>query len=182
MKRPFEEILDITSANLNRIVENSNRNFEFLQSFMVWLLGFTIGALSLVLSNFNVLVSMFNYMTIKTLIVLMSLSIIAGILNRLFMFLYQVDQNSNLFFLEQALSTKKVMAVEPDDLSEVQEVQTLLTRLNDDYGINISFNYVHYQNSTDIEQQRVIKELKAVYLNQGQWAKKDFELGGQYVK
>jgi hypothetical protein len=118
MKRPFDTILELFRNNIARSTELANRNFEFLHQFTIWLLGFSIGAMYLIGSNFLNLKSVLSYGTIKAILIILAISVIAGILHRIFLFLYQVLYNTNVFYAEGAFSNETIMSQNPKDVSQ----------------------------------------------------------------
>lgn len=51
MKRPFEFVRETFFENLDKIRENQRYNFNNSEKFMIWIVGFSIGGLSIIVTN-----------------------------------------------------------------------------------------------------------------------------------
>lgn len=80
MERPFENITKTFFDSLERTRENQKYNFSNSEKFMIWIVGFAIGGLSIIVSNTTTLNQSFSHCTIKTILCLLSISIIFGII------------------------------------------------------------------------------------------------------
>lgn len=181
MKRPFEAVLEIFRNNLSQAVDIDKSNHEFLHQFTTWLLSFSVGALYLIASNFTNLKSYLSYWTIKSIIIALTISIITGILHRIFLYLYQGIYNTNVFYAESALSNNMMMAVNPVDVSHENNIENLVELLKRDYGVDDSAIIGLYNNANDSRKEEILAFLRRKYQGTGDWAKKDYEIAFGHV-
>lgn len=182
MKRPFDTIIDLYRDNLDQAVENDKHNHEFLHSFTIWIIGFSIGSLYLIMSNIMGIKDIIPYVFLKSLIVLLCISIIGGILHRIFLFFYQNEYNSNLFYVRGALSDIDIMQDNPIDVSNEADIKTLIDLLRDDFDQDESIVYKLYDEADDAGKEFLINALRKKYQKIGDWAVKDYKIAKDHVK
>jgi hypothetical protein len=91
MKRPYEFVIENFFENLDKVKENQRYNFNSSERFMIWIVGFSIGGLSIIVTNITQFSQSFNHSIIQVILVLLSISIISGILYRWFFYLFQIQ-------------------------------------------------------------------------------------------
>ena len=182
MKRPFDIVRQMFLKNLARTRENSKFNFEQSDKFMVWIVGFSIGGLSLIATNLTQFSEAFNHNTIKAILILLAISIITGIVYRWFFFLYQVQYQTTEFYFEGAFSEEEFMEIEPNDLSNETDIKEVVRRLKDDYGEDLSYILEIYEAVDKERQNFLLEDLKKHYNKVGLWAKKEYEFAMDYAK
>jgi hypothetical protein len=181
MKRPFETVLELFRNNLSRGIEIDKRNQDFLHQFTIWLLGFSMGALYLIASNFLNVKSIFSYWTVKSIIIILTTSVIAGISHRIFLYLFQVLYNSNVFYAEGAFSQEVIMEPNPIDVSNEMNVETLINLLKNDFDEDESQVLKLYSEANEDDKVFLIKLLQKKYTDIGEWAKRDYEIAFNHV-
>lgn len=174
MKAPFDDIIDLYSSNLSRAVEYDKQNIEFLQNFIIWLIGFSIGALYLLASNFLGFKEILSYGILKSILIMLSLSITFGIFSRVTLFFYLSAYNGNLFYIEGALSNKEMMTNEPQDVSREDRAEVLIDLLKFDFGIDESPVLPAYLAASPEDKLLIIEALKKRYTDMGIYAVKSY--------
>lgn len=180
MERPFRAVITAARENLDKSEENDKSNQEFLDSFSLWLIGLAVAGLSLVIINTDKIVPLCGERSTKIMLVLFIISIISGILHRYFLFLFRKEYNENLFFLRGALSNKKVMTVDPEDVTDIQELDKIILYLEEDFGLDYN-DYLKVE-LPEANKLLLLEDLKQKYVNFGVWAKRDYQLGLEYLK
>jgi hypothetical protein len=182
MKRPFEFVMDTFFEGLDNLKENQRLNFNNSEKFMIWVVGFSIGGLSIIVTNLAQFSNSFDHCTIKTILILLSTSIISGILYRWFFYIYQTLYQNIEFYLQGAFSRQQIMEVNPDDISNENDINEVIRRLKVDYDDDVSHILDEYATLTEEGKLIVLNDLKARYENIAQGAKREFENAMDYAK
>jgi hypothetical protein len=149
---------------------------------MVWIVGFSIGGLTIILTNLTSFSQMFSHGILKLVLVLLSASIISGIVYRWAFYLYQVQYQNIEFYLQSAFSDKEIMETDPDDLSKETDIKEIVWRLKVDFGEDLSHVLEIYEKIDANHKLLLIEDLKRHYRRTGEWAKKDYEGAIKYAK
>ncbi len=182
MKRPFEFVMDTFFEGLANQKENQRLNFNNSEKFMVWIVGFSIGGLSITVTNLAQFSSSFDHFTIKTILILLSTSIISGILYRWFFYIYQTEYQKIEFYLQGVFSRQQIMEVNPDDISNENDIKEVIRRLKVDYDDDVSHVLDEYAKLNEDGKRIVLNDLKARYKIIALGAKKEFEIAMNYAK
>jgi hypothetical protein len=182
MKRPFDTVRQMFLKNLSKTRENSRSNFEQLDKFMVWIVGFSIGGVSILATNLSQFTRAYNHDLVKIILILLSISIITGIIYRWSFYLFQVEYQAAEFYFESAFADEDFMQIDPDDLSEEKDYKEVVRRLKEDYGEDHSNLINIYENSDNDKRKFLLSDLIRHYHKVGEWAKKDFEIAVEYAK
>jgi hypothetical protein len=182
MKKPFDTVRETFFENLDRLKENQRYNFSNSEKFMVWVVGFSIGGLSIIVTNLTQFNQSFSHSVIKAILILLSTSIISGMIYRWAFYLYQIQYQSIEFYLQGAFSDKEFMETDPDDISNESDIKEVVRRFNTDFGEDLSHVLPLYDQADAHGKNYLLNDLKNHYKRTGEWAKKDFELAMDYVK
>lgn len=174
MKRPFESVREIFFDNIARSRENAKFIFEHSDKLMVWIVGFSIGGLSLIVSQLTEFNQSFTHCILKGVLILLSISIVSGIIYRIAFYFYQIQYKNIEIFLETAFSNREFMNIEPDDLSEETDIKEVVRRLRDDFGEDLSYIFNIHASVDDNHKTILLEDMKKHYAKVGEWAKKDF--------
>src|SRR5438552_1341512 len=117
MKRAFEALRETFFENLDKLRENQRYSYSNSDKYMVWVVGFSIGGLSIIVTNLTQFSQSFNHVIIKTILILLSISIISGVVYRWAFYLFQVQYQNMEFYLQGAFSNKEIMEIDADDLT-----------------------------------------------------------------
>lgn len=182
MKSPFDTVTETFFGNLDKVKENQRYNFNNSERFMIWIVGFSIGGLSLIASNMTQLNQIYNHCTIKLILNLLALSIFSGIIYRWFFYLFQIQYQNIEFYLQGAFSNKEMMAIEPKDLTNEEDVKEVLRRLKNDFGEDASFIMEDYTKLNDEGKLFLLNDLKKHYKRVGEHVKDEYKLSFDYAK
>lgn len=182
MKRPFEFVMDTFFESLDNLKENQRYNFNNSEKFMIWVVGFSIGGLSIIVTNLAQFSNSFDHRTIKTILILLATSIISGILYRWFFYIYQILYQNIEFYLQGAFSRQQIMEVNPDDISNENDINEVIRRLKVDYDDDVSYILDEYAKLTEEGKLIVLNDLKTRYQIIAQGVKKEFEFAMDHSK
>jgi hypothetical protein len=182
MKRPFETIREHFFENLDELKQNQRYNFANSDKFMVWVVGFSIGGLSIIVTQITQFNQSFSHLTIKATLILLSCSIISGLIYRWSFYMWQVQYQNFEFYLQVAFSSKEIMEIEPFDLTNENDIKEIVRRMKIDFGEDVSFVLQDYEKADDKGKEFLLNDLKMHYKKVGDWARVDYENGVNYVK
>ena len=182
MKRPFETVTETFFENLDKLKENQKYNFEHSEKFMLWIVGFSIGGVSLIVTNLTQFNQTFTHDIVKAILILLSISIISGIIYRWTFYLFQIQYQSIEFYLQGAFSNKEMMDMDPDDLTNETDIKEVLRRLKSDFGEDAYFILEDYNNITQEGKEYLLSDIKNHYKKVGEGVKKEYEFSMAYVK
>ena len=182
MKRPYEFVMDTFFDNLDKVKENQRYNFNNSEKFMVWIVGFSIGGLSIIVTNLTEFGNSFNHRTIQTILTLLCTSIISGVLYRWFFYLLQIQYQKIEFYLQGAFSNQEIMEINPEDLSDESDIKEVIRRLKIDFGEDTSFVLETYMKLDESGKQYLLNDLKAYYKRVGDNAQKEYKFAIDYAK
>jgi hypothetical protein len=182
MKRPFETVTETFFENLDKLKENQRYNFANSERFMIWIVGFSIGGLSIIVTNLTQFNQSFSHCIVKTILMLLSLSILSGIVYRWAFYLFQIQYQNIEFYLQGAFSNKEIMDTDPDDLTDETDIKEVVRRLKSDFGEDASFILEEYSKTNDAAKLFLLNDLKGHYKKVGESVKKEYEFAMNYVK
>lgn len=182
MKRPFDIVKETFFENLDKIKENQRYNFSNSEKYMVWVVGFAIGGLSIIVTNLTEFNQTYSHCVIKIILILLSISIISGIVYRWSFYMWQIQYQSIEFYLQGAFSDREIMKIEPDDLTDETDIKEVIRRIKTDFGEDVSHVLPLYNQADTSLKEYLLNDLKQHYKKVGEWAKKDFEFAMKYVK
>jgi hypothetical protein len=180
MKSPFDSVTEIFSEYLEKLNANQKSNFDRSDKFMLWIVGFSIGGVSLIVTNIAQFNKAFTHGTIKSILILLSVSIISGIVYRWFFYLYQIQYQNVEFYLQGAFTDKEMMEIDPDDLTNETDIKEVVRRLKADYDEDVSFIIEDYNKITDEGKFFLLKDLIKHYKRVGEQVKKEYEFAMNY--
>jgi hypothetical protein len=182
MQGPFETITETFFENLDKLKENQRYNFERSEKFMLWIVGFSIGGISLIATNLTEFNKLFTHFTLKTVFILLIISIISGIIYRWAFYLFQIQYQTVEFYLQGAFSNKKTMAMDPKDLTNETDIKEVLRRLKIDYDEDASFILEDYNKVTPEGKAFLLNDIKKHYKKVGDNVKKEYDFAINYSK
>ena len=181
MKRPFDSIKEIFSDSLTRSREDLKAMFEQAHSFMIWIVGFSIGGLSLIVANVSKIDQNICHSCIKCILILLTTSIISGIIYRLSIIRYQAKFRDAMFYIEGSFSDKQIIPT-TRNLSNENDIKEIVKFIKEDFDEDL-FHVIDIYESADAEHKmQMLSDIKIHYEKSGQWAKKSFDNGINFAK
>lgn len=185
MERPFETVRNMVFDLVKDHKVHSKQLIEQIDGLMVWIVGFSIGGLSLIVSDLAKFDGRFTYSLLKVVLILLCLSIISGIVFRIACYMIQLYNHQITIYMENCFSNKQFMEIEPYDLTSETNIQVVLHRLQADFGENAS-NILEAYSNIDISNKSLhdmlLNDLKEYYKEIGEWAKRDFKMAEDFAK
>ncbi|SES06541.1 hypothetical protein [Pedobacter rhizosphaerae] len=185
MKRPFDSVRDLIYLRVKQSKEDIKFRMEQIDNLMVWVVGFSIGGLSLIVSDFTKLSENFSYWIIKSVLLLLVLSITAGIVFRIACYFINIYNEQIQVYVETAFSNEEMMEIDAEDLTDEPEVEEVLRRLQVDFGQDVQQILAAYTNvdmSQPANRDFLLNDLKQHYKKVAMWAKKDYEIAIEFAK
>lgn len=185
MKRPFDTVREAIFELMQNHKQHSKELIEQIDKLLLWVVGFSIGGLSLIVSNLATFSKGFNYGILKSILILLSISIISGIVFRIACYFIQIYNNQINVYIESVYSDKEFMEIEPEDLTSETNINEVLRRLQVDFGEDASkilsaYSSVDLSNATNYNY--LLNDLKEHYKKIGEWAKRDYEIAIEFAK
>lgn len=182
MKTPSEVIREVFRRSLEKSRESSNFLFDHTDKFITWIIGFSVTGLSLIISKISEFNSAFTALTVKSTLYLLSLSIIAGVLYRLFSYFYQLEYRKIELYLEIALTDIEVMKIEPEEVSGISNYREIVRRLKTDFGEDLTHIIEVYNQANPEQKDKLLADLKDYHQTFAGWVKEDYKNGLESVK
>ena len=182
MKRPYETVKEIFFENLTQLRENQKYNFSNSEKYMVWIVGFSVGGLSIIVTHLTEFNDLYSRNIIKTTLILLAVSIISGIIYRWAFYLFQIKYQGVEFYLKGAFSNHEIMDIEAEDLSDEQDINEVIRRIKLDFGEDVSHVVEIYKQVDDKMKSFLLNDLKSHHKKTALWAKAEYDLAIQYVK
>jgi len=182
MKRPFDEITENFSDNLERIRENQKENFYNFEKLMIWVVGFSIAGLSIIVSNITSFSTKYNHFITKLILTLFSMSIIFGIFYRVAFLLFQIQYQKIEFYLKGAFSNKKIMNYNFNDIENETEIKEVIRLLKFNFDLDYLYVLKTYDDLSSENKKIVLNNLKNNYNKYGNSIKQEYEFTIDYVK
>jgi len=183
MESPFDTRLRLVYETLEKTKENFIFNFNQNDKILVWIVGFSVTAISLIISKISNISETYSAYILKTVLILLAISIISGIIYRFSALLFLKKYQSIMFFLEGAFSKEKIMPTEtrelnnPDDIHEIY--QKIKTDFDHDYSDIVD---LYNQPQTEESKKYYVDYLKNEYKRLTEWAKNEYEYADEYMK
>ncbi len=167
-------------------IENTKDDIEYIfnksDSLVVWLIGYSITGITLVISNLTDFVSYYKTFEIHLILTCFVLTIISGVVYRIIYFFYQMKFRNSMNHFKLLLTEWNSMSLNDIDIDSIENVDEILYLLNKNFGLDFSKlkkSYKDFEGDTKIE---TLNSLKTYYKNFHEWAKNDFKIGLKEVK
>ncbi len=133
----LKQLYATTSKLVNDQVQRDIDNFEKADKIIIWIVGFSIGIFTLILTR-NSENSLINELEFEIIIVSL-ITIVLGLLFRIFSFFTQMRLNSIVFdFVSFATGYNKASEIPiPKEILEVDSIDNIIIFLEEDFGIKV---------------------------------------------
>ena len=167
-KNPYVVLKEIAKESYNRDKESLNFFFSHSDKLITWLIGFAVGGITLIVANFKSLMDA-NPNNIRLIIILLSSTIIFGLLYRLVAYFYLAKNKSLENYFSGYFSDVDMTPVVAEDISNAT-INEMLEHIEFDFGKSpAEFN--------PEGQELILESLKDYYLSLVEYSKKHFEIG-----
>lgn len=181
MKTPFESTVHSFQEHFKGATENIKNFYEKLDSFIVWIIGFSISAMGFILLEYKSIKDFFGSGDLKILISFFGASILFGIIYRLLSFFELRFVLVRMSALDVLLNIpNNLMIINNDTTIPNDDISILLARINSEFGIDIERMKSDYLNSAD--QEATYNRIYDFYINQNAWARQNQKSGYKFVR
>jgi hypothetical protein len=183
MERPFDTRLRLVYETLEKTKENFIFNFNQNDKILVWIVGFSVTAISVIISKISDISENYSAYILKTILILLTTSIISGIIYRFSALLFLQKYQSIMFFLEGAFSKEKTMPTETRELKNTDDIHEIYQKIKADFDHDYS-DIVELYNKPQAEESKeyYVDYLKNEYKRLADWAKKEYLYADEYMK
>ncbi|WP_443936529.1 hypothetical protein [Pedobacter sp. MW01-1-1] len=149
----------------------------------MWIIGLGVASITLIIINTDKVYLILNKNLIAWVIILLVISMISGVLYRIFFFGFRYHIVSSIGYLEDALvQDSNDIEIDAEDLPVDTPIPILLERLLSYFGENL-YDFVDgLGERTEVQDVALKKTLLDRYDMLRKWARKDFYLGNMYVR
>lgn len=180
MKNPFALIREIELSNLENSQKNFRTNISNIENFILWIVGFTITGIGLIVTNLEKLRQENLYENIQLILILLLLALFFGIFNRysihfLLIFSQKIDN-----YIKISLSSFDFPEINKDKLEKNISIDKLIEKFKFDYDLDYSESIDHYMQSN--EKEKIIEDLKLKYIEIGLFLNANFNEGLDNVR
>lgn len=183
MERPFDTVVKAAHGTLEKTEKNYIFRFNQNDKILVWIVGFSITAITLIVSNTTDLNKAYRSDILKTALLLLIISVISGIIYRVAALAFLTKYQGKMSFIEGALPREKMMPTKVPDVSSIDEIQEISQLLQIYFDIDYSDIVDEYNNTTSEEsKEHYLEYLKSEYERLGEWAANDYENGVNYLR
>lgn len=183
MERPFNTRLRQTYEALEKSQENFIFNFNQTDKILVWVIGFSVTAISLIISNIGKISDNYSTCILKATLMLLVLSITCGIIYRFSALLFLTRYQNIIFYLKGAFSQENTMAENTRKLNNPNDIHEIYQNIKMDFGHDYSdIINLYNQSQTEESKNYYIGYLKSEYERLAEWSTKEYEYANNYIK
>lgn len=183
MERPFDTVLGQVFGTLEKTERNFIFNFNQNDKILVWIVGFSITAITLIITKITDLSKTYSNGILKTALLLLIIVVISGVIYRFSALLFLTKYQNKIFFLEGAFSKEKIMPTEINELKQDFDIFQIHQKIKSDFDFDYS-DIIDLFNASKTEESKkyYTNYLREEYLRIGEWAKTDYENSINYIK
>lgn len=183
MERPFDTRLRQTYETLEKTKENLIFNFSQNDKILVWIVGFGATAISLIVSKITDINDNYSEYILKSVLILMTTSIISGIIYRFSALLLLTKYQQIMFYIEAAFSREKTMPTETRKLKNPDDIYEIYQKIQADFDHNYEDVLKLYRQQQREECKKYyVDYLKSEYKRLAEWSANEYKTGDDYVK
>ena len=185
MDNPSKALQKLATSQIKQSSETDKFIFEHSDKLIMWLIGFALAGVSLIIGNLEKLNINYSKCQINTLLFFLIATVILGILYRIFMFEYLLLKKNKDIKYEKAINGIDMMNVNAKGLENQNDFKAIIKNLKSEFGEDLSYLNPVYDNlklnGKTVECEEFISSIKKHYNNVLEWSKKDFELGIELI-
>lgn len=183
MERPFDTRLRHTYDSLEKSKENFIFNFNQNDKILVWIVGFSVTAISLIISNVAKTSETYSACILKIVLILLATSIISGIVYRFSALLFLTRYQNAMFFLKGAFSQEEIMPENTRELKKPSDIYEVYQNIKMDFGHDYAdVINLYSQSQTEEEKQYYVEYLKSEYTRLAEWSANEYKYANNYIK
>lgn len=175
MKRPFDVVRGTILRNIISSKETSKFLFEHSDKLLVWIVGFSIGGITIIVTNLTELNKSFTHFDLKLILLFFSISIIFGIIYRISFYFYFIHYKNMEIFIEVSFSENEMMNIHFKDVSQVNNVLEMERMIKQDFGKKYYDIAELPETITDENKEDMLLSLRSLYTTLCTLSKKEFD-------
>ena len=168
---PNFALKELFKISLEKSKENSKFSFNYSDKLVIWLIGFSVAGISLIIGNLSNIKAL-SILTLKLTIILLSLCVIFGVLFRLTIYFITVHEKKLEFIFQGYFTDFDITPIIAEDTSNAS-VQDMVNIIKMDFGL-IPTDYTN-------DQQLELNALKKFYLDSIEFSKKKFYIRAESI-
>lgn len=182
MERPFDTILRQTYGTLEKTKANFIFNFSQNDKILVWIVGFSVTAVTLIVSKISNITENYSDYILKNVLILLTTSIISGIIYRFSALLFLTKYQNIMFYLESAFSKEKTMPTETRELKNPNDIHEIYQKIKADFDLDYADVLNRYnQSQTEELKKSNIDYLKSEYQRLAELSSSEYKVANDYV-
>lgn len=183
MERPFDTKIRLVYETLEKTKENFIFNFNQNDKILVWIVGFSVTAITLIISKISDISENYSSCILKTILFLLTTSIISGIIYRFSALLFLKKYQNIMFFLEGAFSQEKTMPTETQNLKNPDDIHEIYQKIKADFDHDY-FDIIELYNQPQSTESKsyYVNYLKSEYERLAEWAQNEYHYADEYMK
>lgn len=183
MENPFTTRLKQSYNVIEKTQENFIFNFNQMDKILVWVVGFCVVGITIIVSEITKLAEVYSSSSLKTVLILLTVSIVTGIIYRISALIFLTKYQNILFYLQAAFSHEKSMPSEVKAFQNQNDIQEIYQRIKNDFDFDYSVILKKYQKSITSESKRKYTEyLRSEYFRLVEWSSNQYEYADNYIK
>ena len=183
MKNPFEQRLELHYSVLEKTQQNFIFNFTQMDKILVWIVGFNVTGIGIIVSKVSSLSTVYGNSLLKTILILLTISIISGLNYRISALFYLTVYQKILFYLEGAFSNQTSMPTENKEFKSPNDINEVYQSIKSDFDFDYFDILERYRESQNEKEKTVfVTYLKSEYARLAEWSKYQNEYANTYVR
>ena len=182
MKNPYQLIREIEFNTLDNQEKNTQKNISYIENFIIWIVGFSVTAIGLIISNFEKLKLIIPSQNIQIILGFLVCSLFFGIFNRYSIFCFSINLQRIQQYIKISLSDFDFPELEPDNLSDNITFVELIDKFKLDYDLDYSRYYEEFHQLNTLEREKFINNLKLRYFEVGKFLNEAYNEGLEDVR
>ncbi|QCX01412.1 hypothetical protein FGM00_15335 [Aggregatimonas sangjinii] len=183
MERPFDTRLRQTYGTLEKTKANFVFNFQQNDKILVWIVGFAVTAISLIISNISDINKIYSECILRLVLSLLTVTLVSGIVYRFSALLFLTKYQNIMFYLEGAFSKERTMPTETRELKKPNDIHEIYQNIKADFDHDY-FDVVNLYNQAQSKESKkyYVDYLKTEYERLAEWSTNEYKTADKYVK
>lgn len=181
MKSIYSTILDESYNSLETLKKDTGENLERFDTFMVWVVGFATVGITILIGNIEASKKYLGTLSVKVVIVLFAVCIIAGIAYRYAHIFVRHYDVRIMHRISMTLKDLDLPPSRPDDVSGLTDYEQWVIMLKV-YNLDWSNTIEAYRNATDAEKEIFMRNIKHRFEFEADWATREFDAADKFIQ
>ena len=182
MKTPFEGVREMFLENVQSQKDLTRFVYTQRDKLLVWLVGFSIGGIALIVSNITTLNELLCYCIIKLVLILLTLSVFSGIVCRMAEIKCQQHLGTIEMFLHTAFSNKEMENIYSSIPEDEEDADIILKTIKEDFGVDLIYLKDKYDTSDNEYKKTLLKSFKDYHKKMSKRANVSFASAQTFAK